>query len=59
VPGAQGRLGSLNARIITTAGLLLVVFLGTAGLAIEHVFRDTTLASLQDALKARIFIARL
>lgn len=56
MPGAPGHLGSLNARIITTAGLLLVVFLGAAGFAIQHVFRDTTLASVQDSLKARIYM---
>ena len=56
MPGAPGRLGSLNARIITTAGLLLVVFLGTAGFAIDHVFRDTTMGSVQEGLKARIFM---
>lgn len=54
--GASGRYGSLNARIIATAGFLLLVFLGAAGFAIEHVFRDTTLASVQDGLKARIFM---
>ena len=32
MPGAQGRLGSLNARITTTAGLLLVVALPPAPL---------------------------
>ena len=56
MPGGTARHSSLNVRILLTAGVVLVVFLGGAGLAINHVFRETALASIQEGLKARIFM---
>jgi two-component system sensor histidine kinase PhoQ len=47
---------SLNARVLSAAGAMLVVFLGVAGFAIDHVFRETAMASVQDRLKAQIFM---
>ncbi len=47
---------SLNARVLSAAGVMLVVFLGIAGFAIDHVFRDTAMSSVQDRLKAQIFM---
>ena len=42
---------SLNARVLLAAGVMLVLFLGVAGFAIDLVFRETAIASVQDRLK--------
>ncbi len=47
---------SLNARILVAAGAVLVIFLGVAGLAINQAFRDNALSSVQERLKAQIFM---
>lgn len=47
---------SLNARVLLAAGVMLVLFLGVAGFAIDLVFRETAMASVQDRLKAQIFM---
>lgn len=47
---------SLNSRILVAAGVVLVLFLGTASFGIDRSFRDTALASVHERLKAQVFM---
>jgi two-component system sensor histidine kinase PhoQ len=46
---------SLNARLILTASLVLVAFLGLTGLALERAFRDAGLTAVEDRLRTHIY----
>lgn len=47
---------SLNSRILVAAGVVLFVFLGTAGFAIDRSFRATALTAVHERLKAQVFM---
>jgi two-component system sensor histidine kinase PhoQ len=49
-------LGSLHSRLLLTAGLVLCVFLGLTGYALERAFRESALAAAQDRLQAQIYV---
>lgn len=46
---------SLNARLMLSASLVLVAFLGLTGLALERAFRQAGLAAVQDRLQGQIY----
>jgi two-component system sensor histidine kinase PhoQ len=47
---------SLNSRILVAAGVVLFMFLGTAGFAIDRSFRATALTAVHERLKAQVFM---
>lgn len=47
---------SLRSRILTSASLVLVVFLGCAGLLLDRAFREAALDGVEDRLRGRIFM---
>ena len=47
---------SLRARILLTASLVLVTFLGAAGLLLDRAFQDTARDAVEDRLRGRVFM---
>ncbi len=47
---------SLRSRILLTASLVLVVFLGCASILLDRVFRDSALNGVEDRLRGSIFM---
>jgi two-component system sensor histidine kinase PhoQ len=46
---------SLNARLMLSASLVLVAFLGLTGLALERAFQQAGLAAVQDRLQGQVY----
>lgn len=49
-------LRSLHSRLLIVAGVVLAAFLGIAAVVLDHGFRQTARASVQERLKGQIFV---
>jgi two-component system sensor histidine kinase PhoQ len=47
---------SLNARLLVAASLVLLAFLGMAGLTLDRAFRESALVAVQDRLQAQVYM---
>lgn len=47
---------SLNARLLIAASLVLLAFLGMAGLTLDRAFRESALVAVRDRLQAQVYM---
>jgi two-component system sensor histidine kinase PhoQ len=47
---------SLNARLLVAASLVLLAFLGMAGLTLDRAFRESALVAVRDRLQAQVYM---
>lgn len=47
---------SLRARILFTASIVLLTFLGCAGVLLDRAFRDSAMDAVEDRLRGRVFL---
>ncbi len=48
-------MNSLGRRLLLASGILLIVFLGVTGLALDSAFRNSALTAVQDRLQAMVY----